>query len=65
MKSIWSRIFFSLGINDINLLLKSKSSRKKFIEEAVKYTRTYGYDGLDLDFKCIILKLFLFINLFS
>ncbi len=57
--------FLSLGIDDINLLLRSKSTRKKFIEDAVKYTRTNGYDGLDLDFKCTLLKPFLYIYIFS
>ncbi len=39
-------------ISEMNFLLRSKSKRKQFIIEAVKFTRNLKFDGLDLDFYC-------------
>ena len=38
----------------MTLMLKDESSRKRFVDDSVDFLRKFEFDGLDLDFECIL-----------
>jgi len=40
------------GVDKMTEMLKDESSRKKFVDDSVKFLKKFEFDGLDLDFEC-------------
>ena len=35
-------------------MLKDESTRKKFVDDSVNFLKKFEFDGLDLDFECML-----------
>ena len=42
---------WNFGTEKMTAMLKTKQNRSEFIQFAIQFLRTHGFDGLDLDFE--------------